>query len=168
MSSRTRLAVLVLTSAGLLSGACAGNVPEPKAGPETIQELRLLGRHAEADSLAIESGITLYWGDFELPESYEETLDRGDDPLVPGCVCCYSDATCQSIIGRSVDECWPGGVGGDDLSENVAATECVQGVACAQRRSYKCSEVLPGSECRVRAIPCCDVETTSAYCHLEL
>lgn len=145
----------------------------PGPSPETqarVAELRKLGRHLEASALA--SGRkdleTVSWELPPLPKSYKEIVDPGDAPLAPGCVCCYEDASCTTVIGRSVDECFPGGVGGDDLSENTAPTTCTQGVGCAARKQYKCSKILPGSVCAVQALDCCGIPTTSAYCKLEL
>ena len=127
--------------------------------------MRNLGRHAEANLLAAEVGLAIYWAELELPSSYKEVMDGGDDPFTPGCVCCYEDDACRIIEGRSVDECFPDT--GDDLSENIAPTTCTQGVACAKRKRYKCSELVEGSSCRVVQVNCCGVQTTSGYCVVE-
>lgn len=79
------------------------------------------------------------------PESFREVRDPGDTPFEPGCVCCYGRPNCTQIRRRSVDECYPGGPGGDDLSESVASTTCTRGIGCAQRKQYKCSDLVPVS-----------------------
>lgn len=159
--------LLLLILASLLGAVCTKKPAEQQVSQNQINELRNLGKHDEADALASKLGVKEEKR-LRLPESYEETMDAGDDPLTPGCVCCYGDPRCTTIIGRSVDECFPGGDGGDDLSENIAGTDCVQGVACAQRKMYKCSEIIKGSVCRLRKVTCCGVETTSGFCVLEL
>lgn len=160
--------IFMLIAVAVLGLGCEKGEPPSQEGMAQVVDLQVLGRHAEAEDLAAEFGIQV---DFERPkptQSFKETLDTGDDPLTPGCVCCYSDNACRVIKGRSVDECWPGGDGGDDLSENIAGTECVQGRACAKRKKYSCDKVLPGSVCRLKAIDCCGVATTSGYCHLDI
>lgn len=168
MTRNLRLTILLAT-AMMLAAGCAQKETPSMAGLEQVQELQMLGRHAEADALAVQFGIEIGYDDRLKPTaSFNEVMDAGDDPLTPGCVCCYSDNACRVISGRSVDECFPGGDGGDDLSENIAGTECVQGRACAKRKDYSCDKVLPGSVCRLKEITCCGVATTSGYCHLDI
>ncbi len=171
-----RTALCFTFAAALLAGSSHANGTTdgsagdttPTTAEEQITELRSLGRHAEADKVATDAGITVYRSEteFGLPRSFKETMDAGDDPFVPGCVCCYEDRACSIIEGRSVDECYPGGDGGDDLSENIAGTTCKQGVACAKRKRYKCSDLVRGSVCRLKSITCCGVQTTSGYCEV--
>lgn len=162
------LTLILLIAATLLGAGCSRKPPEQTVSPNRVQDLRTLGKHPEADALARQLGIKEDQVKRELPRSYQETMDGGDDPEVPGCVCCYGNAECNRLVVRSVDTCYPGGEGGDDLTENIAGTDCVPGVPCAEFKQYKCSEVRKGSECRLRKVTCCGIETTSAFCVLEL
>lgn len=145
---------------------------EASDATEQVENLRHLGRHAEADLVAEEAGVEPTdptdpddpIDPIPIVQSYKEVMDGGDDPFNPGCVCCYGQPNCTQVVGRSVDECFPGGAGGDDLSENIAPTTCTQGGACAKRKRYSCSQLVPGSTCQLRNITCCGVATTSGYC----
>ena len=88
------------------------------------------------------------------------SLDQGDDPKTPGCVCVYSLPDCKGpISGRIVDECYP--QDGITLQENTMRQSCEQG----EQKSYNCEEELgKGARCELQTVDCCGVTTRSARC----
>lgn len=161
-----------------LSACATTPAPEstPEPGPEPTPEdreittlatgeLSALGLILEGQSL----GEDLVWMDeiVKGPKHWQENLDNGDQPLVPGCACSYQLPNCGgAITGRAVDECFPRGGGQQILQEKT-----VPKANCGNygNKQYDCEQLLgKGATCRVVPITCCGVSTTSAYCHLEL
>ena len=100
----------------------------------------------------------------EAPKHWQEIVDKGDDPLTPGCACEYELPNCgKPIIGRAVDECFP--KDGVTLQEKTISTACGQ----YQNKEYDCEKLLgKGAKCKLVEMDCCGVATTSAYCYLDI
>ncbi|XOV77567.1 MAG: hypothetical protein ACFHVJ_11460 [Aestuariibacter sp.] len=98
------------------------------------------------------------------PKRWMETLDKGDDPLKPGCACLYEFPACGGgITGRAVDECFP--KDGVTLNEKVISPNC----SSYEDKTYNCETLLgKGARCKLIELTCCGVRTTSAQCDIDI
>lgn len=104
----------------------------------------------------------------DTPKKWEEQLDGGDAPLIPGCACGNQLANCGgAVVRRTVDECFPR----DDNGKNVILQEKTVPADCGHygKKEYNCEKLLgEGAECRLINLDCCGVSTTSGYCFINV
>ncbi len=147
----------------LILVSCAGHsVKQPVAEVDLLASGRIEAARAAGQ---LEQAL---WG--AGLRVWQENLDAGanndgDDPLTPGCACRYRNVGCGGgVVGRAVDECFPHD--GVSLNEKVIDPNNCDSYS---DKTYNCETLLgKGATCKLQPMTCCGVETSSAYCYLNI